>query len=99
MMIAPYPMLSNTAPILALVGHEILSPMAFVGVYEVRVKDIALCESRWALALPTIALAGQSSATYFMVSGADRARQISAVANNRPTSQAKDLTRQSSRLT
>lgn len=48
----------TTAPILALVGAEILSLMAFVGVCEVRAKDIALCESRWALALPAIALAG-----------------------------------------
>ena len=64
------PQLSNkTAPILALVGAEILSLMAFVGVCEVRAKDIALCESRWALALPAIALAGQSAATYFMDSG------------------------------
>ena len=62
-------MRSNTAPILALVGVEILSLMAFVGVCEVRAKDIALCESRWALALPAIALAGQSAATYFMDSG------------------------------
>jgi hypothetical protein len=43
--------------------------MPFVGVCEIRAKDIALCESRWALALPAIALAGQSAATYFMDSG------------------------------
>lgn len=54
---------SNTAPILALVGAGNLSPMAFVEVCEVRAKDIALCESRWALALPAIALAGQSAVT------------------------------------
>jgi hypothetical protein len=66
MPMAPPQLSSNTAPILALVGAEILSLMAFVGVCEVRAKDIALCESRWALALPAIALAGQSAATYFM---------------------------------
>jgi hypothetical protein len=69
MPMAPRQLSSNTAPILALVGAEILSLMAFVGVCEVRAKDIALCESRWALALPAIALAGQSAATYFMDSG------------------------------
>jgi hypothetical protein len=56
----------NTAPILALVGAEIFSLMAFVGVCEARAKDLTLCESRWSLALPAIALAGQSAATYFM---------------------------------
>ena len=69
MPMAPPQLSSNTAPILALVGAEILSLMAFVGVCEVRATDIALCESRWALALPAIALAGQSAATYFMDSG------------------------------
>ncbi len=69
MPMAPPQLSSNTAPILALVGAEILSLMAFVGVCEIRAKDIALCESRWALALPAIALAGQSAATYFMDSG------------------------------
>jgi len=59
----------NSIPILALVGAEILSLMAFVGVCEARAKEVALCESRWALALPAIALAGQSAATYFMDSG------------------------------
>jgi hypothetical protein len=73
MPMAPPQLSSNTAPILALVGAEILSLMAFVGVCEVRAKDIALCESRWALALPAIALAGQSAATYFMDSGRTRA--------------------------
>jgi hypothetical protein len=65
---------SNTAPILALVGAEIFSLMAFVGVCEARATDIALCESRWSLALPAIALAGQSAATYFMDSGRPGAR-------------------------
>ncbi len=60
---------SNTAPILALVGAEIAALMLYVGVCEARAKDSALCESRWALALPAIALAGQSAATYFMDSG------------------------------
>jgi hypothetical protein len=65
----PRPCGDNTTPILALVGAEILSLMAFVGVCEARATDIALCESRWSLALPAIALAGQSAATYFMDSG------------------------------
>jgi hypothetical protein len=60
---------SNTAPILALVGAEIAALMLYVGVCEARATDSALCESRWALALPAIALAGQSAATYFMDSG------------------------------
>lgn len=74
MPMAPPQLSSNTAPILALVGAEILSLMAFVGVCEVRATDIALCESRWALALPAIALAGQSAATYFMDSSRTGAR-------------------------
>jgi len=69
MPMAPPQLSSNTAPILALVGAEIFSLMAFVGVCELRATDIALCESRWSLALPAIALAGQSAATYFMDSG------------------------------
>jgi hypothetical protein len=71
---APPQLSSNTAPILALVGAEIFSLMAFVGVCEARATDIALCESRWSLALPAIALAGQSAATYFMDSGRPGAR-------------------------
>jgi hypothetical protein len=74
MPMAPPQMSSNTAPILALVGAEILSLMAFVGVCEIRAKDVILCESRWALALPAIALAGQSAATYFMDSSRTGAR-------------------------
>ena len=66
---APAPA-SNTAPILALVGAEILALGAFVAVCEVRTSDVRLCEHRWALALPAIALAGQSAATYFMDSRA-----------------------------
>jgi len=66
MPMAPPPMNSNTVPILALVGAEIFSLMAFVGVCEARAKDLSLCENRWSLALPAIALAGQSAATYFM---------------------------------
>jgi hypothetical protein len=69
MPMAPPQLSSNTAPILALVGAEIFSLMTFVGVCELRATDIALCESRWSLALPAIALAGQSAATYFMDSG------------------------------
>jgi hypothetical protein len=69
------PQLSSiTAPILGRVGAEILSLMAFVRVCEVRARDITLCGSRWALALPAIALAGQSAATYFMESGRTGAR-------------------------
>ncbi|MFN9546924.1 MAG: hypothetical protein ACK6AD_07625 [Cyanobacteriota bacterium] len=56
----------NTWPILTLVGAEIFCLMAYVAVCEVRTKEVALCESRWAMALPAIALAGQSAATYFM---------------------------------
>jgi hypothetical protein len=74
MPMAPPQLSSNTAPILALVGAEIFSLMAFVGVCEARATDIALCESRWSLALPAIALAGQSAATYFMDSGRPGAR-------------------------
>ncbi len=70
----PRPCGDNTAPILALVGAEILSLMAFVAVCEARATDIDLCESRWSLALPAIALAGQSAATYFMDSGRPGAR-------------------------
>lgn len=66
---APPQLSSNTVPILALVGAKILSLMAFVGVCEAHASDIALCESRWSPALPAIALAGQSAATYFMASG------------------------------
>ncbi len=69
MPMAPPQLNSNTAPILALVGAEIFSLMAFVGVCEARATDTALCENRWSLALPAIALAGQSAATYFMDSG------------------------------
>jgi len=57
---------TNTWPILTLVGAEILCLLAYVGACEVRAKEVALCESRWAMALPAIALAGQSAATYFM---------------------------------
>jgi len=46
MPMAPPQLSSNTAPIMALVGAEIFSLMAFVGVCEARAKDIALCESR-----------------------------------------------------
>jgi hypothetical protein len=66
---ARIPTSSNTLPILTLVGAEILCLMAYVAACEVRVKEVAVCESRWAMALPAIALAGQSAATYFMDSG------------------------------
>lgn len=62
----PQPTRSNTWPILSLVGAEILCLLAYVAACEVRAKQPALCESRWAMALPAIALAGQSTATYFM---------------------------------
>ena len=57
---------SNTLPILVLVGAEILCLLAYVGSCELRAKDAAVCENRWAMALPAMALAGQSAATYFM---------------------------------
>jgi hypothetical protein len=66
---APAPA-SNTAPIRARAGAEILAMGAFVAACEVRTSDVQLCEHRWSLALPAIALAGQSAATYFMVSRA-----------------------------
>ena len=66
MPMAPPQLNSNTAPILALVGAEIFSLMDLVGVCEARATDLSLCENRRSLALPAIALAGQSVATYFM---------------------------------
>jgi hypothetical protein len=45
MPMAPPQLSSNTALILALMGAEILSLMAFLGVCELRAKDIALCKS------------------------------------------------------
>ena len=48
---APPQLSRNTAPILVLVGAEILSLLAFVGVCEPSATDSALRES-WALALP-----------------------------------------------
>jgi len=42
MLMAPPQLSSSTAPILALVGAEILSLMAFVEVCEICAKDIAL---------------------------------------------------------
>ena len=62
-------MSTNTMPILALVGAELVCLLAYVGSCELRAKDAAACENRWAMALPAIALAGQSAATYFMDSG------------------------------
>lgn len=59
----------TTGPILALVGAEILALMTYVGVCELRAEDQTYCENRWALALPAIALVGQSAATYFMDNG------------------------------
>jgi hypothetical protein len=59
----------TTGPILALVGAEILALMTYVGVCELRAVDQTYCENRWALALPAIALVGQSAATYFMDNG------------------------------
>jgi hypothetical protein len=41
MPMAPPQLSRNIAPTLALVGAEILSLMAFVGVYEVRATNIA----------------------------------------------------------
>ncbi|MCP9841823.1 hypothetical protein KBY93_14450 [Synechococcus sp. J7-Johnson] len=59
----------TTGPILALVGAEVLALMTYVGVCELRAVDQTYCENRWALALPAIALVGQSAATYFMDNG------------------------------
>jgi hypothetical protein len=52
---APPQLSSNTAPILALVGAEILSLMAFVGACEVPAKDIALCKSMATVGRGTLA--------------------------------------------
>jgi hypothetical protein len=60
---------TNTLPILALVAAEIGVLLSFVGACELRARDIELCEHRWSLVLPAVALAGQSAATYFMDSG------------------------------
>jgi hypothetical protein len=74
---APPQLSSNTAPILALVGVEIFSLMAFVGVCEARAADIALCKIRWSLALPAIALAGHSAELWQALDGgADRWRRL-----------------------
>ena len=62
-------MSTNTLPILALVGAEFICLLVYVGSCEVRAQSAAACETRWAMALPAIALAGQSAATYFMDSG------------------------------
>ena len=60
---------TNTGPIMALVAAEIAVLLAFVGVCELRASGPAICEHRWSLVLPSVALVGQSAATYFMDSG------------------------------
>ncbi|MCP9917865.1 hypothetical protein KBZ12_00010 [Cyanobium sp. Cruz CV13-4-11] len=60
---------NNTGPIMALVAAEIAVLLAFVGVCELRASGPAICEHRWSLVLPSVALVGQSAATYFMDSG------------------------------
>ena len=60
---------TNTTPILVLVAAEISVLLAFVGICEVRAANLQSCEQRWALVLPSVALVGQSAATYFMDSG------------------------------
>ena len=54
---------------MALVAAEIAVLLAFVGVCELRASGPAICEHRWSLVLPSVALVGQSAATYFMDSG------------------------------
>jgi hypothetical protein len=71
---------TNTLPILALVAAEIGVLLSFVGACELRARDIELCEHRWSLVLPAVALAGQSAATYFMDNG--RSGGSSAVPRN-----------------
>ncbi len=56
----------NTAPILALVAAEILAFLLYTGSCEARNGNPDRCESRWGIALPGIALAVQSAATFFM---------------------------------
>jgi hypothetical protein len=60
---------SNTLPIMCLVGAEIGVLLAFVGLCEVRAPNLQACDHRWALVLPSVALVGQSAATYFMDNG------------------------------
>jgi hypothetical protein len=55
----------NTGPILALVAAEILAFMVYTGACEAR-GNPDRCETRWGIAIPGIALAVQSAATYFM---------------------------------
>ena len=56
----------NTGPILALVAAEILAFLLYTGSCEARNGNPERCENRWGIALPGIALAVQSAATYFM---------------------------------
>mgnify|MGYP001810220287 CR=1 FL=1 len=60
---------TNTGPIMALVAAEIAVLLTFVGVCELRASGPGICEHRWSLVLPSVALVGQSAATYFMDSG------------------------------
>jgi hypothetical protein len=63
----------NTGPILALVAAEIAAFLIYTGSCEAR-GNPERCEIRWGIALPGIALAVQSAATYFMQpSGSSRA--------------------------
>ena len=54
---------------MALVAAEIAVLLAFVGLCELRTSGPAICEHRWSLVLPSVALVGQSVATTFMDSG------------------------------
>ncbi len=54
---------------MALVAAEIAVLLAFVGLCELRASGPAICEHRWSLVLPSVALVGQSVATTFMDSG------------------------------
>jgi hypothetical protein len=74
---------TNTGPIMALVAAEIAVLLAFVGVCELRASGPAICEHRWSLVLPSVALVGQSAATYFMDSGRGTSAPNSAPAPRR----------------
>jgi hypothetical protein len=74
---------TNTLPILALVAAEIGVLLSFVGACELRAREIELCEHRWSLVLPAVALAGQSAATYFMDNGRSGSSSPSAPRNAR----------------
>jgi len=83
----------NAAPILVLVAAEIAVLVAYVGICELRARDQAACEHRWALVLPAVALAGQSAATYFMDNGRNGGGGAPAPAPQRPRNSLGQYTR------